>query len=90
MRPGSKFLAKLNAEKGPELVCYAVLRDWWIGATNTAPPGVLPRWVDVEPGIGRLCTHFAINHEMRVLGDIARRLRGEEGFAKKGTEPPRD
>jgi pimeloyl-ACP methyl ester carboxylesterase len=91
MRPGSRFLCGLN-ERGCdiELHCYGALRDWWIGARNTAPPGQLPYWIDVHPGIGRLCTHFAINHDQLVMVDIARRLRGEEPVARRASEPPID
>jgi hypothetical protein len=93
MRPSSRFLATLNGSRngdGPELICYGALRDWWIGARNTAPPGMHPHWVDVAPGLGRLCSHFAINHDRRVLLDIARRLRGETPIARAPTQPPRD
>ncbi len=90
MRPGSKFLARLNEAAVPyELHCYGALRDWWISAGNTAPPGIHPHWVDVAPGLGRLCTHFAINREKRVIVDIARRLRGEEPVAKEAGCVPR-
>jgi hypothetical protein len=92
LRPGSKLINGLNGcnGSGPELVCYGVLRDWWIGARNTAPPWMQPHWIDVPPGVGRLCSHFAINHDRRVLVDIARRLRGEEPIARRASEPPRD
>jgi Predicted acetyltransferases and hydrolases with the alpha/beta hydrolase fold len=91
MRPGSRFLTELNKrEPAHELHCYAALRDWWIGARNTAPPGLHPYWVDIHPGLGRLCTHFAINHEKRVIADIARRLRAEEPIAQRPSEPPID
>ncbi len=93
LRPGSKFITKLNTERngdGPELFCYGALRDWWIGAPNTAPPGMHPRWIDVGPGLGRLCSHFAINHDRRVLLDISRRLRGETPISGDGTPPPCD
>jgi hypothetical protein len=96
LRPGSKFMAGINRRNGeernsgPELVCYGALRDWWIGARNTAPPWAQPHWIDVPPGFGRLCSHFAINHDRRVLVDIALRLRGEEPIAKCASEPPRD
>ena len=92
LRPASEFIARLNGPRsgdGPELICYGALRDWWIGARNTAPPGMHPHWVDVAPGMGRLCSHFAINHDRRVLADIARRLRAEEPIAKAAIEPPR-
>lgn len=94
LRPASKLLARLNQRNGngsdPELVCYGALRDWWIGARNTAPPWMQPHWIDVPAGFGRLCSHFAINHDRRVLVDIARRLRAEEPIAERASEPPRD
>jgi hypothetical protein len=97
LRPGSKLLERLNnglnTERngdGPELFCYGALRDWWIGAPNTAPPGMHTRWIDVAPGLGRLCSHFAINHDRRVLLDIARRLRGDTPLSGDGTQPPRE
>jgi pimeloyl-ACP methyl ester carboxylesterase len=91
MRPGSRFLSTLNQrEPSHELHCYGALRDWWIGARNTAPPGLHPYWIDVDPGIGRLCTHFAINHEKRVMADIARRLRAEDPIAHRASQPPID
>lgn len=91
MRPGSKFLCGLNDRPHAcELHCYAALRDWWIGARNTAPPGMLPYWIDVDPGPGRLCSHFAINHNELVMVDIARRLRAEEPLARRASEPPID
>ncbi|HYE61294.1 MAG TPA: hypothetical protein VD997_04800 [Phycisphaerales bacterium] len=91
MRPQSKFLCGLNGRAHAcELHCYAALRDWWIGASNTAPPGMLPYWVDVNPGLGRLCSHFAINHDQLVMVDIARRLRAEVPLAKRASQPPID
>jgi pimeloyl-ACP methyl ester carboxylesterase len=91
MRPGSDLICSINnCEQCFELHCYGVLRDWWIGASNTAPPGMHPYWVDIAPGVKRLCTHFAVNHDRLVIADMARRLRGEEPLAEKGTEPPID
>jgi hypothetical protein len=46
--------------------------------------------VDVPAGAGRLCSHFAINHDRRVLLDIALRLRGETPIATAATAPPRE
>jgi pimeloyl-ACP methyl ester carboxylesterase len=91
MRPASNYLCTLNERQHDgELHCYGALRDWWIGARNTAPPGKFPYWTDVDPGVGRLCTHFAINHSQLVMVDIARRLRSEEPIAHAATEPPID
>jgi pimeloyl-ACP methyl ester carboxylesterase len=89
MKPGSEFLARLNAtchEPGYELVCYARLRDGWVGASNTAPPGQEPIWC----GGNRLLSHFTVTGEDRMIADIARRLRGEPPLAGTGSRPPRD
>lgn len=93
MRPGSTWLAELDAALATaeyELVCYATLRDWWVGARNAAPPGHTPIWLDQETLFGRSLSHFAINRDQRILGDIARRLRGEEPLGRAGTPPPID
>lgn len=90
MRPGSAFLRRLDAvERAHELHCYGALRDWWISCPNTAPPGLHPHWVDTPRGLGRLCTHFAINREPRIMLDIARRLRGEPPISGEAAPPPR-
>lgn len=93
MRPGSDWLAEMNATcaeslRGCELTCYALLRDWWVGATNTAPPGRNPIWLDPVTAFGKCMAHFAINRERRILSDIARRLRGEIPLALEGAPPP--
>ncbi len=91
MRPGCDWLQKLDAALATadyELVCYATLRDWWVGARNAAPPGHTPIWLDQDTLFGRSLSHFAINRDERILTDIARRLRGEEPLAKPGEAPP--
>lgn len=93
MRPGSDFLGALDARlpsAGYELVCYAQLRDWWVGAGRAAPPGRVPIWTDTESVGARLFSHFQINFNRRVLRDVARRLRGEEPVARGGSWPPCD
>ena len=89
MRPGSEFLERLNAGLASakyELVCYARLNDTWVGASRTAPPGREPIWVSGT----RVLSHITITQDARIAVDIARRLRGEEPLAVKGTRPPRD
>lgn len=86
MRPGCDFLCRLNAEASEhELVCYARLRDWWVGATNTAPPGQEPIWVDAPA----LTSHQLVTQDPLIRTDIARRLRGEEPLGRP-SKPPRD
>lgn len=93
MRPGSVFLedlerACLSAEY--ELFCYAQLRDWWVGASRTAPPGRFPFWTDTRGTAQHVLSHFLINSNFAVLRDIARRLRGEEPVARSASRPPCD
>ena len=93
MRTGSAVLADLDrrlAGADLELVCYAQLRDWWVGASRTAPPGHAPVWVDTEGVPQHAFSHFLINFNRRVLRDIARRLRGEEPVSRRGSAPPSD
>ena len=71
-------------------MCYAQLRDWWVGAGRAAPPGMVPIWTDTEGAAARVFSHFQINFNRRVLRDIARRLRGEEPVARCGSLPPCD
>src|SRR5690606_31698393 len=89
MKPGSPLLGRLNAEHERadyELICYARLNDTWVGATNSAPPGVNPIWV---PGT-LIASHQTITTDQRILADLGRRLRGEEPLARPGECPPRD
>jgi hypothetical protein len=86
MRPGCDFLRRLQeAPRDYELVCYARLRDWWVGARNAAPPGEDPIWTDA-PG---LLSHQAISTDRLIGTDLARRLRGEEPLGHP-SPPPRD
>lgn len=93
MRPGSPFMQRFAAfglQPQTEFYPYALLRDWWVGARNTAPAGQFPIWADPTEPLPRLFAHFAINRDPRVLADIARRLRGEPPHARRATPPPRD
>lgn len=89
MKPGSEFLNRLNAGLPTakyELVCYARLRDSWVGATNAAPPGRQPYWLSGA----RIGSHVMISTDPRIQADIARRLRGEAPLALATSMPPRD
>lgn len=78
MRPGSEFLARVNASpRTYELYPYARLGDRIVGEENAAPDGQNPWWVATPPlamaHVGSVC-------DWRIFADIARRLRGEEGY----------
>lgn len=93
MRPGSEFLRSLDdelARSSFELTCYAQLRDWWVGARNTSPPGHVPIWCEPRDAFGRWLSHFAINFNPRVLTDVALRLRGMTPLSREGAAPPTD
>jgi pimeloyl-ACP methyl ester carboxylesterase len=93
MRPGSEALARLDAQTRDlpcELICYAGLNDWWVGAKNTAPPGHVPLWVEPETVGEKLFSHFTMNRAPTILADLARRLRGEAPLGEPGPPPPRD
>lgn len=93
MRPGSPFLERLDAgleSAGFELVCYAQLRDWWVGARRTAPPGAGSHWIDVASPIDLLFSHFTSPRRWPIVIDLARRLRGESPLAGPASSPPGD
>ncbi len=78
MKPGSEFLEELESlasEAIEERVCYGRLRDWWVGATNTAPHGHDPIWV---PTPWWTLGHMRASGDPRIVVDIAKRLRGED------------
>ncbi len=89
MKPGSAYLEQLNAkldESRYELVSYAQLRDSTVGALRAAPPGQQPIWASGTFG----WSHYTTPGNIRLLADIARRLRGEEPWASADGEPPRN
>lgn len=93
MRPGSPLLRALDdrlAGQSFELVCYAQLRDWWVGATRTCPPGGCACWIDAASPIDWVLSHFTSPRRWPIMLDIARRLRGELPLARAGSRPPRD
>lgn len=91
MREGSPLLHELDAalpQATYTLTCYAALRDWWVHARNTSPPGLHPYWVDPTTILGRLFSHFAINANAAIHTDIALRLRGLPPLAVEPSQPP--
>jgi hypothetical protein len=87
MRPGSVFLGSLDEHlprAGYELRCYARLRDSWVGARNTAPPGREPFWKGGPP----LFSHQTIAGDRLIRADIARCLRYESPLAQAPSAPP--
>ncbi|MEL6740755.1 MAG: hypothetical protein AAFP26_08875 [Planctomycetota bacterium] len=94
MIPGSDYIALLDeqfiamqatddAQARYDVVPYAVLRDTWVGASNTAPPGQEPIWV---PG-RMMFSHHLVGQDTRILADVARRIRGEEPIGRPSTPP---
>lgn len=93
LSPGSSLLASLDASLAGsvgELTCYALLRDWMVGATNTSPPGSTPLWLDVDRWYARPISHFSITSDRRIVADLALRLRGLAPWSRVGAPPPRD
>jgi pimeloyl-ACP methyl ester carboxylesterase len=88
MKPASRFLQHLDAQlamRDYELRCYSRIRDGWVGATRSSPPGFGVIWT---PGL-IWGSHFTVSFDARVLADICRHLRGEEPLARPSV-PPRD
>ncbi|GAB4548425.1 MAG: hypothetical protein Tsb0013_08980 [Phycisphaerales bacterium] len=79
MVPGSVGLERLDralASADYELRCYARTRDWWVGSDRLTPDGhkamtVTPRWWELG--------HFMASYDVRIIADIARRIRDEAG-----------
>jgi hypothetical protein len=85
MRKGSDFLSHLEGNvRDFDLIPYARLGDWIVGAENTAPAGMTPWWVDT-PAFE--ASHLQAHTDARILADIARRLRGEEPFTHNPAAP---
>lgn len=75
MKPGSPFLAALNAHpRAYPLVCYSQRGDCVVQPQAAAPPGLHPLVADGS----RLMSHFTTAHNPWFLVDLARRLRGED------------
>lgn len=84
MRSGSARLKQLDDELEHcdyNLIPYVRLGDQVVGASNAAPPGCVPWWLPNQPFSP---AHLASHRDPRILGDIARRIRGEVSF----TLPP--
>lgn len=93
MRPGSPLLARLDdrlANETFELICYAQLRDWWVGARRCHPPGRCSHWIDAASPLDLAFSHFTSPRRWPIVLDIARRLRGESPLARAATLPPGD
>jgi pimeloyl-ACP methyl ester carboxylesterase len=87
LRAGSTFLRSLDGQALPrELVCYSPLGDTWVGATRASPQGMGVIWT---PGAW-VGSHFAATWDMRIVADVAVRLRGEGDGLGRASEPPCD
>jgi len=83
MRAGSPFLVRIDevCDEGVfELYPYTRTDDTMVGAANTAPPGQWPWWV---PGEFGQSDHLTVHQDPRIIGDIARRLRGEQPWSRE-------
>jgi pimeloyl-ACP methyl ester carboxylesterase len=94
MRRGCPFLRNLDSHLGrpdaPELTCYSLLHDWWVGATRAAPPGHPVLWIDTFGFVESMISHFMVTRNNAIVLDIALRLRGEPPIAMPGEPPPID
>jgi hypothetical protein len=85
MRIGSPFLAKVNAIK-PTYPIYPYVRldDKTVGPANASPPGEEPIWV---ANLALQPAHMFVVVDPRIIGDVARRLRGEPPLSKDQRTP---
>jgi hypothetical protein len=86
MRPGSQFLVTLGdsiRHARCEVIPYTISDDAFVGAVNTAPPGVDPWWVPAE---FLHSGHMTAHNDKRILADIARRLRQETPYTREPRE----
>lgn len=83
MRKDSAFLNQLNALGSPPypVIPYTRVPDGHVGSANTSLPGQTPIWM---PNAALEDGHTGIPGDLRIIADIARRLRGEKPYA---TEP---
>ncbi len=91
MRSNSPWLLAMDAyqRQNPiDLTCYTLLKDRWVGATRTAPPGMHPVWMR-GPSI---MAHFSAPRWEPFVLDVARRLRGERPLLREdaASQPPHD
>jgi len=85
MCPTSDFLEMLRrAKRDYEVVCYTRLDDVTVGEEFAAPDGDDLWWVPTPSGEW---SHMAAFNDERILGDIARRLRGETPWTRKPAAP---
>ena len=89
MRPGSRFIERLNSPVDPlehlySIYAYVRLNDQPVGVDNAAPPGQTPWWIGDLPGSS---THSMAFRDPRIIADIALRLRGEAPFATDPAAP---
>jgi len=94
LRRGSAFLRELDTHlerpDAPELVCYSLLHDWWVGATRAAPPNRPVLWIDTFGLVESMLSHFMVTRNRAIVLDLALRLRGESPIATPGEPPPID
>jgi pimeloyl-ACP methyl ester carboxylesterase len=85
LRHGSALIAKINAVE-PEYPVFSYVRlgDIAVGASNASEPGQGVWWLS-SPVLES--AHNGAMFDLRILADIARRLRDEPGFASNPPAP---
>ena len=87
MRPGSGFLtyvASNDAGASYQLYPYVHLDDEMVGADHAAPAGMNPIWLANSPAAP---AHVSAMTDVRILADIARRLRDEPPLSHPPAPP---
>lgn len=87
MCPGSPFLealARSDADAHYEIYPYVRLGDGIVGEQYAAPPNQVPLWL---PTPFFELSHAGAMTDPRILADIAKRLRGEQPFARLPATP---
>jgi len=85
LRHGSTLLAKINSVE-PEYPVFSYVRlgDIAVGASNASEPGQGVWWL---PSPALESAHNGAMFDLRILADVARRLRGEPGWASSPPAP---
>lgn len=79
-----KYVAACDASATYQLIPYARLGDSIVGEQYAAPPGQIPFWLATPATEGG---HSGAWTDVRILADIARRLRDEPPFTREPRTP---
>ncbi len=87
MKPGSDVLRQVNSPanlRTCQVIPYVWTSDVTVGAGNAAPPGQTPWWL---PPKALQNPHVGAIHDVRIIADIARRLRNEKPYTTEPAAP---